>query len=59
MAFSIAFLEIRIVSKRCRSLEDASDNGSCFEEEVKSTGEHDGGRVVVTLDPTTSIMTMI
>jgi hypothetical protein len=57
LAFSIAFLEIRMLSNRCRSVKDDSDNGSCFEVEVKSTGEQDGGRAVIVLGPETSIPT--
>lgn len=57
LAFSIAFLEIRMLSNRCRSLKDDSDISSCFEVEVKSTGEQDGGRVVIGVGPGASIPT--
>ena len=57
LAFSIAFLEIRMPSNRCRSVKDDSDIGSCFEVEVKSTGEQDGGRAVIGVGPGTSIPT--
>ena len=52
LAFSIAFLEIRMLSNRCWSFKDDSDIGSCFEVEVKSTGEQDGGRAVIELPGT-------
>ena len=55
IVFSVAFREIRMFSKRCWSFEDASHNGDNFDEEVKSTGEQDGGRAVIPFDPPISI----
>ena len=52
---SAALRDIRMFSKRCWSLEDASHNGDNFEGEVRSTGEQDGGRAVIPLDPPISI----
>ena len=46
-----------MLSNRCRSFNDESENGNCFEVDVKSTGEQDGGRAVIVLGPDTSIET--
>ena len=53
--FSVAFRELRMLSNRCGSFEDDSHNGKNFDVEVKSTGEHDGGRAVIPFAPPTSI----